>query len=196
MCFLVSVYSIKTPKAQSFQSAPFGFRIFYSTTIAVLDGSPSPALLTAMMRYSSFLPRGCSTKVAMSASAIGNRTICLTPLKQTTYIHFSSLAGIIDRLLCHKVSLLCHRVSLLYHRSRLLCHRVSLLYHRLRLLHHVVNLLCHRSRLQCQNVKLICKSTKPPSRYCWAHLRLARNDRPSHIAHIFYYHKFLYYELN
>ena len=30
----------------------FGVTQIYSTTIAVLDGSPSPALLTAMMRYS------------------------------------------------------------------------------------------------------------------------------------------------
>ena len=45
-------------------------RSFYSTTISVLLGSPSPALLTAMMRYSSSLPFGCSTNVASVITAV------------------------------------------------------------------------------------------------------------------------------
>jgi hypothetical protein len=42
----------------------------YSTTIAVLLGSPSPALLTATIRYSSSLPFGCSTNVASLITAV------------------------------------------------------------------------------------------------------------------------------
>lgn len=42
----------------------------YSTTIAVLLDSPSPTLLTAMMRYSSSLPLGCSTSVASLITAV------------------------------------------------------------------------------------------------------------------------------
>ena len=41
-------------------SAPKRYRL-YTTTISVLEGSLSPALLTAMMRYSSSFPFACST---------------------------------------------------------------------------------------------------------------------------------------
>jgi len=54
---------------ESLKLCTLGIRT-YSTTIAVLLGSPSPALFTAMMRYSSSLPRGCSTSVASVVTAV------------------------------------------------------------------------------------------------------------------------------
>ena len=48
----------------------FGVRTFCSTTLAVSDGLPSPALLTTMMRYSNSLPHGCSTSVASLVTTV------------------------------------------------------------------------------------------------------------------------------
>lgn len=45
-------------------------KTIYRTTIAVLLASPSPALLTAMMQYSSSFPLGCSTNVASEITAV------------------------------------------------------------------------------------------------------------------------------
>jgi len=62
MCFLVFVLQTFGDIC-SVISAPFRItsRFFYSTTISVFEGSPSPALLTAMMRYSSSFPFACWT---------------------------------------------------------------------------------------------------------------------------------------
>jgi len=74
--FIVSHNNIQKPLKQA-KSARFSifrgltnYLSFYNTTISVLLGSPSPALFTAMMRYSSSLPFGCSTNVASVITAV------------------------------------------------------------------------------------------------------------------------------
>ena len=58
----------------------------YRTTIAVLLGEPSPALFTAMMRYSSSFPFGCSTNVASVITAVA--TSSQLPLFSRSYFSF------------------------------------------------------------------------------------------------------------
>ena len=48
----------------------FDFSATHSTAITVLDGSPSPALLTAMIRYSSSTPRAWATNVTSLMTAV------------------------------------------------------------------------------------------------------------------------------
>ena len=62
---LFNVLQKNTEGTEVYILCTFGTK-FYSTTIAVLLGSPSPALLMAIMRYSSFrsFPWSCSTSVA------------------------------------------------------------------------------------------------------------------------------------
>jgi hypothetical protein len=55
----------------------FRVLIFYKTAITVLLGEPSPDLFIAMMRYSSSLPLGWSTKVGSVSIAVA--TSCHAP---------------------------------------------------------------------------------------------------------------------
>ncbi len=64
-----TVFVKNTSKTQAI-SCVFDACAAYSTTITVLLGSLSPVLFTAMMRYSSSTPRGCSTRVDSVTTAV------------------------------------------------------------------------------------------------------------------------------
>jgi hypothetical protein len=75
---IASFKNRKAPESTEHLPCAFGVRLSYRTTIAVLDGSPSKALLTTITRYSSSFPAGCSTRVASVMKAV--TTSCQGPL--------------------------------------------------------------------------------------------------------------------